>query len=132
MKHQYNPRIASDLHTFRYHHTFARKSLRQCLVQTINITPDIVFSSKFGTHSLNGFSNYIKLNFINNYQPGCNIPNCHIMFSNIANINCNVTQSLMHTDTHTHKQTYTCRDARTHPLTAACMRAHTHTHTHTH
>ena len=25
--HQYNTRIASDLHTFRYYHTFARKSL---------------------------------------------------------------------------------------------------------
>ena len=65
--HQYNTRIASDLHTFRYHHTFARKSLRHYLVQTINNTPDNVFW-KFGTHSLNGFSNYAKLNFINNYQ----------------------------------------------------------------
>ena len=58
--HQYNTRIANDLHTFRYYHTFARKSLRHYLVQTINNTPDNVFS-KFGTHSLNGFSNYAKL-----------------------------------------------------------------------
>ena len=75
--HQYNTRIASDLHTFRYHHTFARKSLKHYLVQTINNTPDNVVS-KFGTHSLNGFSNYAKLNFINNYQDECNIQNCYI------------------------------------------------------
>ena len=75
--HQYNTRIARDLHTFRYYHTFARKSLRHYLVQTINNTPDNVFS-KFGTHSLNGFSNYAKLNFINNYQDECNIQNCYI------------------------------------------------------
>ena len=75
--HQYNTRIASDLHTFRYHHTFAKKSLRHYLVQTINNTPDNVFS-KFGTHSLNGFSNYVKLNLINNYQDECNIQNCYI------------------------------------------------------
>ena len=60
---QYNTRIASDLNTFRYHHTFARKSLRHYLVQTINNTPDNVFS-KFGTQSLNGFSNYVKLDLI--------------------------------------------------------------------
>ncbi len=75
--HQYNTRIASDLHTFRYHDTFARKSLRHYIVQTINNTPDNVFS-KFGTHSLNGFSNYAKLNCINNYQDACNIQNCYI------------------------------------------------------
>ena len=75
--HQYNTRIASDLHTFRYHHTFAKQSLRHYLVQTINNTPDNVFS-KFGTHSLNGFSNYVKLNLINNYQYECNIQNCYI------------------------------------------------------
>ena len=74
---EYNTRIASDLHTFRYYHTFARKSLRHYLVQTINNTPDNVFS-KFGTHSLNGFSNYAKLNVINNYQDECNIHNCYI------------------------------------------------------
>ena len=78
---QYNTRIARDLHTFRYHHTFAKKSLRHYLVQTINNTPDNVFS-KFGTHSLNGFSNYVKLNLINNYQDECNIQNCYI-FSQI-------------------------------------------------
>ena len=75
--HQHNTRIASDLHTFRCHHTFAKKSLRHYLVQTINNTPDNVFS-KFGTHFLNGFSNYVKLNLINNYQDECNIQNCYI------------------------------------------------------
>ena len=78
--HQYNTPIASDLHTFIYHHTFARKSLRHYLVQTINNTPDNVFS-KFGTYNLNGFSNYVKLRFINNYQDGCNIPKLLHMFS---------------------------------------------------
>ena len=43
----------------------------------INATPDNIFS-KFGTQSLNGFSNYVKLNVINNYQDGYNIPNCYI------------------------------------------------------
>ena len=113
--HQYNTRIASDLHTFRYHHTFARKSLRHYLVQTIHNTPDNVFS-KFGTHSLNGFSNYAKLNFINNYQDECNIQNCYI----IANIKCNITQSIM--------QTYICKYTRTHTLTPAPSHTHVRTH----
>ena len=34
--------------------------------------------SKFATHSLNGFSNYVKIHCINNYQDGCDIPNCYI------------------------------------------------------
>ena len=126
--HQYNTRIASDLHTFRYHHTFARKSLRHYLVQTINNTPDNVFS-KFGTHSLNGFSNYVKQHFINNYQDGCNIPNCYIMFSNIANLKCNITQSLLQTYIHTSRHTYAETLARTRH--AALSRTHTHAHTHT-
>ena len=75
--HRYNTRTATDLHTFKYRHTFAKKSLRHYLVQTIDNTPDNVYS-KFGTHSLNGFSNYVKLHFINNYQDGCSIPNCYI------------------------------------------------------
>ena len=79
--HQYNTRTASDLHIFRHHHTFARKSLRHYLVQIINNTPDNVFS-KFGTQSVNGFSNYVKLNFINNYQDECNIQNCYICSQN--------------------------------------------------
>ena len=82
--HQYNTRIVSGLRTFKYRHTFERKSLRHYLVQTINNTPDNVFS-KFDTHSLNGFLNCVKLHFINNYQEGCNILNCY-MFSNIANL----------------------------------------------
>ena len=77
--HQYNTRIATDLYTFKYHHTFAKKSLRHYLVQTINNTPDNVFS-KFGTHCLNGFSNYVKQHFINTYKDGCNIRNCYICF----------------------------------------------------
>ena len=128
--HQYNTRTASDLHTFRYHHTFARESLRHYLVQTINNTPDNVFS-KFGTHSLNGFSNYAKLNFINNYQDECNIQNCYILFSNIANIKCDITQSLMQTYTqadihmqiHSHTHPHACT------LTHACTHACTQTHT---
>ena len=75
--HRYNTRTATDLHTFKYRRTFAKKSPRHYLVQTINNTPDNVYS-KFGTHSLNGFSNYVKLHFINNYQDGCSIPNCYI------------------------------------------------------
>ena len=132
-KHQYNTRLASDLHTFRYHHTFARKSLRHYLVQTINNTPDNVFS-KFGTHSLNGFSNYVKLHFKMD------------IISQIATYVLEYSQFKMPNHTtplaniHTHKQTYTCRNARTHTSRCTIKHAHarththkqTHTHTHTH
>ena len=120
--HQYNTRIASYLHPFRYYHTFARKPLRHYLVQTLNNTPDNVFS-KFGTHSLNGFLNYVKLHFINNYQYGCNITNCYIMFWNIANQKCNIAQSLL--------QAYTQPDIHMQRRSHAHPHAHTHAHTHT-
>ena len=122
--HQYNTRLASDLHTFRYHHTFARKSLRHYLVQTIHNTPDNVFS-KFGTHSLNGFSNYVKLHFINNIKMD--------VISQIATYVLEYSQFKMQYHTiplaniHTHKQTYTCRDDRTHTPTHA-TRTRTHAH----
>ena len=128
--HQYNTRISSDLHTFRYHHTFARKSLRHYLVLTINNTPDNVFS-KFGTHSLNGFSNYVKLNLINNYQDECNIHNCYIMFSNIANIKFNITQSIMQTyrqvDIHMYAKTLTHTPSCLYPYTHARISTRTYT-----
>ena len=117
--HQYNTRIASDLHTFRYHHSFARKSLRHYLVQTINNTPDNVFS-KFGTHSLIGFSNYVKLNFINNYyQDDCNIQNGYIIYSQYKMQYHTIPHANIHTSRHTHANA----------LAHTPSRLHHHTHT---
>ena len=61
--HQHNTRRACDLHTFRFHHMFAKKSHRHNIVHTINNTPDNVFN-KFNTHSLEGFTNYVKLHYV--------------------------------------------------------------------
>ncbi len=61
--HQHNTRRARDLHTFIFHHMFAKKSHRHNIVHTINNTPDNVFN-KFNTHSLEGFTNYVKLHYV--------------------------------------------------------------------
>ena len=106
---QYTTGMTSDLHTFKYHHTYVRTSLRHYPVQTINDTPDNVFS-KFGTHSLNGFSNYVKKHCINNYQDGCDIPNCYICSRHTHAVTlartssrCTVTHARTHARTHAHR-----------------------------
>ena len=75
--HQHNTRKADNINMFRCHHTFAQKTLRFNIVHTVNNTPQNVFN-KFNTHSLHGFSYYVKSTLLESYVDRCNIQNCYI------------------------------------------------------
>ena len=75
--HTHNTRSPNNLYKTRAHHEFAKKCIRHELVCTINSTPDIV-KNKLHTHSLHGFSAYVKNYFINNYADTCLLSNCYV------------------------------------------------------
>ena len=55
----------------------AQKSLKLNITNIVNGTPDIILD-KIDTHSLNGFTNYVKLFLLQTYQDTCIVPNCYI------------------------------------------------------
>ena len=58
--HNHNARGANTLHKNRCLHVFAQKSLKLNIINIVNDTPHIILE-KIDTHSLNGFTNYVKL-----------------------------------------------------------------------
>ena len=58
-------------------HDFAKKCLRHSLPQLLNNTSENV-KEKFYTHSIGGFSGYLKNILIETYTDTCNIVNCYI------------------------------------------------------
>ena len=77
--HNHNTRRQHEIHIVGIKHSFAKRSLKHNLPITLNDTPQIV-KDKFYTHSLQGFVNYAKYNFINKYQNSC--ANCYICMRN--------------------------------------------------
>ena len=75
--HDYNTRQQLDIHQPVVRHEYAKRSLRFDLPKVINNTPTIILD-KIHTHSLKGFSCYIKNYFIQNYDEICRIENCYI------------------------------------------------------
>ena len=53
-------------------HVFAQKSLKLNITNIVNGTPDIILD-KIDTHSLNGFTNYVKLFLLQTYQDTCTV-----------------------------------------------------------
>ena len=62
-------------------HAFAKQCLKNNLPNTLNATPQIV-KDKLFTHSFYGFTNYVKNNFIQNYQIICTVINCYTCMRN--------------------------------------------------
>ena len=75
--HAYNTRQARNMHVPRYNHSFAKNCLRYDLPDTINKTPEYI-CEKILTHSLQGFTKYVKNYFVCSYQDRCMILNCYI------------------------------------------------------
>lgn len=75
--HNYNTRQLEDIHQPLAKHDYAKKCLRFNLPITVNSTPDIILD-KIGTHSLAGFSWFIKEYTLNLYSMVCTIENCYI------------------------------------------------------
>ena len=79
--HQHNTQIARNIHTIRVKHSFAKKCLRYNLPILINNTPKNI-KDKVYTHSLPGFSTYIKKIYIEKYENSCQIRDCYVCNNN--------------------------------------------------
>ena len=75
--HNYETRTQLNIHQPLVKHEYAKKSLRFNLPQIVNNTPSLILD-KIYTHSLNGYSWYIKQYIINSYEDECSIENCYI------------------------------------------------------
>ena len=58
-------------------HEFAKKSIRHYLPKLLSLLPNSI-KGKFNSHSLKGFSNYVKANILSDYSNLCFIENCYI------------------------------------------------------
>ena len=79
--HNYNTRQRNDIHNPLAKHEYAKRCLRFNLPHIVNSTPAIILD-KVNTHSLSGFSWYIKQYMIQSYQDSCTIQNCYICSNN--------------------------------------------------
>jgi len=75
--HNYNTRHAYEFRLPQSKHDFVKNSIRFRLPTIINDAPEH-FKNKIQTHSLQGFTKYIKLRIIENYSSICHIPFCYI------------------------------------------------------
>ena len=75
--HNYFTRRNADYIVPRVRHVFASSSLSHCIPKLINNAPNLI-TTKVYTHSMQGFSNYIKKLFLKNYQEECLIQNCYV------------------------------------------------------
>ena len=76
VSHDYNTRNRNP-RASQPHRTTTRDCLRYYVPSLLDNTPGCI-TEKLYTHSLNGFSNYVKNIFINNYYSHCRIENCYI------------------------------------------------------
>ena len=74
---RYGMRNMSLLQTHKVKHEYAKKCLRYNLPVVVNKTIENI-KSKVATHSLHGFSWYIKKQSIKYYTDRCTIENCYI------------------------------------------------------
>ena len=75
--HEHNTRQRNRLHIARTSHKYADKCIRHSIPKTVNNTDNIILD-KINTHSMQGFSKYIKITCIQNYKDTCDILNCYI------------------------------------------------------
>lgn len=73
--HSYATRNRNNMQLYRTKHAFAKNSLRYKIPVAYNNMP-LIFKEKISTHSLPGFSKYIKNHFISSYINQCTNPNC--------------------------------------------------------
>ena len=80
--HWYNTRRQNKLFTYRTNHQFVTRCLRYEVVTTFNNTP-LSILDKINTHSIKGFSLYLKTHLLSLYDAFCNITNCYVCRNNI-------------------------------------------------
>ena len=75
--HEHNTRNRNSLHLFNYNNSTTRNCIRFHIPNLIKNLPMTV-TAKVNTHSLPGFSNYLKRYLISKYEIECSIANCYI------------------------------------------------------
>ena len=75
--HEHRTRNRDQLHLYPYNNSTTLNCIRFHIPNLINKLPVLV-SQKIDTHSLAGFSHYVKLYLIGQYQTECLIQNCYI------------------------------------------------------
>ena len=79
--HHHTTRTASNIFITRVNHEYAKRCIRYRIIHTVNST-HISITSKISTHSLSGFSYFIKMYILSNYTNVCQIINCYICSAN--------------------------------------------------
>ena len=75
--HSYDTRHANDVRIPQSRHDFVKNSVRFRLPEVMNDAPTSV-KNKISTHSIQGFSKFVKLQMIDRYRFTCHIPRCPI------------------------------------------------------
>ena len=75
--HDFNTRTFDDTHINRIKHKFAKRCIRYDIPLIVNNTSNLI-KNNIVTHSLHGFSCYVKKHFLQNYKNLCSVPNCYI------------------------------------------------------
>ena len=75
--HNYATRTQHNIHHPKTQHEYAKKCIRFNMPKVINSSPNEILH-KITTHSLQGYSGYIKQYILNSYEVNCTIPHCYI------------------------------------------------------
>ena len=73
--HSYDTRNNDDYQLPSHKHSYVQRTLRYRIPDIYNSMEDNI-KEKISTHSLRGFVNYAKRQFLSNYKIDCSIPNC--------------------------------------------------------
>ncbi len=75
--HNHATRSEDNIHQWRPTHEYTRKCIHYNILSTVNYTPLIIIEKVY-THSIKGFSKYVKWNLLQSYQKNCTIDDCYI------------------------------------------------------
>ncbi len=81
-RHNHFTRAQGNLYMMRPKHEYARYCIRYCIPLIVNESPPEIIN-KVDTHSLQGFSKYIKIKILESYNEHCPIQNCYICHRNL-------------------------------------------------
>ena len=86
MNHPYSTRRNyTSIYPNRTQSTKGKQCIRHFVPDLLRTTPTCL-TDKIETHSFNGFSQYLKNNFINTYKLDCQIANCYICLNQWINM----------------------------------------------
>ncbi len=75
--HDHATRIQHNIHQPKTNHIYAKYCVRFDEPSVINSSPKAILN-KIDTHSLQGFTRYIKNHILQSYQEICTVVNCYI------------------------------------------------------